>query len=92
MFESRIRDRFRETFDRGAIIVNMNRNRAKLLGIGTLSVRACSICTFASIMDVLGVGYVIFETISFEHCVHNGDDARKDGGSDRGVEKKRRRK
>lgn len=69
----------------------MNRNRAKLLGIGTLSVRACSICTFASIMDALGVGYVIFETISFEHFVHNGDDARKNG-SDRGVEKKKKKK
>lgn len=33
------------------------------------ALRASLICTFTSIMDALGVGYVIFETISFEYCV-----------------------
>lgn len=69
---------FRETFDRSAItvmcdIIEIGRNYFESVPFrGGREVRACLICTFTSVMDergALGVGYVIFETISFVYCV-----------------------
>lgn len=73
MIEFYYSNHFHETFGRNAIIVNIieiGRNYLESVSFRRArALRASLICTFTSIMDALGVGYVIFETISFEYCV-----------------------